>query len=122
MKTWQQFTEDVQSYSRDKEAYERQTAASNRLEARRSAAKEKMKSASKEFTRKNQEKSARIKNKAAQRRAEYDSDVEYSDKIKQLKKQQSKRSIQRGAAAFDATVGAIKGTAKFVKNRLRRTN
>lgn len=121
MKTWQQFNEDAQSYARDKEAYEKQTAAHQKLEARRSAAKEKSKS-SKNFTKIQQQKAAEIKRRGMKQRSEYDSDVEYSDKVKELKKQQSKRSVQRGAAAFDATVGAIKGTAKFVKNRLRKTN
>jgi len=42
MKTWQQFSEDADSYARDKEAYEKQTAASDRLKARRKLAKKRM--------------------------------------------------------------------------------
>lgn len=42
MKTWQQFSEDVDSYAREKEAYEKQTSAAERLEARRKLAKKRM--------------------------------------------------------------------------------
>lgn len=121
MKTWQQFNEDIQSYARDKEEYEKQTAAKQRLNARRSAAKEKARSA-KNFTKIQQQRAAEIKRKGMKQRSEYDSDVEHSDAVQQLRKQRSKKSLQRGAAAFDATVGVAKGTAKFIKNRLRKTN
>ena len=42
MKTWQQFSEDVDSYAREKEAYEKQISAAERLEARRKLAKKRM--------------------------------------------------------------------------------
>ena len=105
MKTWQQFNEDADSYARDKEAYEKQTAASDRLEARRSAAKKKMRSAANEFTRRSQQSSANIKSKAAEKRAEYDNNTSYSDKVQQIQKARSRQSIQRGAEKFDALTG-----------------
>jgi hypothetical protein len=120
MKTWQQFNEDIQSYAKDKDTYEKKTAASRRLQARRSAAKDKLKSA-KNFTKIQQQRAAEIKRKGMNQRSEYDSDVENSNRSQQLVRQQRKRSLQRSAAAFDATVGAAKGTARFVKNRLRKT-
>jgi hypothetical protein len=120
MKTWRQFNEDIQSYAKDKDAYEKKTATSRRLQTRRSAAKDKLKSA-KNFTKIQQQRAAEIKKRGMNQRLEYDYDVENSNKSQQLARQQRKRSLQRSAAAFDATVGAAKSTARFVKNRLRKT-
>lgn len=117
MKTWQQFTEDAQSYARDKEAYEKQTAASDRLESRRSAAKKKMRSAAKEFTKRSQQSSADIKSKAAEKRAEYDDDTSYSDKVQQIEKAKRRQSVKQGAAMFDAGVDAVRGAARRIRNR-----